>query len=91
MKTGYAAILVLAMSAALLVSVQRAYCAEQKQEEEFSWEDKPAEERKAFEMTEERIERIMEKLRETDEKRLPDANRALDPVTGGAAERVETQ
>lgn len=69
MKTGYLAILVLATSAALLVSVQPACCAEQKQEEEFSWEDKPAGEHKPFEMTEERIERIMTRLKETNPER----------------------
>ncbi len=87
MKTGYLAILVLATSAALLVSVQPACCAEQKQEEEFSWEEKPAVEHKTFEMTQERIERIMARLRETD----PEKAKELEQLQKTEPEKFKTE
>ena len=87
MKTGYAAILVLAMSAALLVSVQHAFCAEQKQEEEFSWEEKPPGEHKAFEMTQDRIERIMARLKETD----PEKAKELEQLRQTNPEQFKTE
>lgn len=66
MKTGYGTILVLAMAAVVLFSASLPCRAAEKGEESIWREEKPGRLHRRFELTEERIERMMNRLGETD-------------------------
>lgn len=80
MKTRYVTILILAMAAAvILTSPLSCWAAEQEEEESIWAEDKPRQKR--FELTEERIERRMNRLKESDPEKAKELEtlRAKDP------------
>ncbi|MHC4720218.1 MAG: hypothetical protein ACYSYT_07065, partial [Planctomycetota bacterium] len=66
MKKNYVTVLVLAMAGVLLLSIALPCWAGEKKEESIWSEDEPVRKHKRFELTEERIERIMGRLEEAD-------------------------
>lgn len=65
MKKNYVRMLVLAMAGAILLSIALPCWAGEKKEESIWSEDEPVRKHRRFELTEERIERIMGRLEET--------------------------
>ncbi|KPJ66429.1 MAG: hypothetical protein AMJ43_08105, partial [Coxiella sp. DG_40] len=80
MKTRYVTILILAMAAAVILTSPLSCWAAEKEQEESIWsEDKPRQRR--FKLTEERIERMMNRLKEADPEKAKELEglRAKDP------------
>lgn len=79
MKRGYGTILVLVMATAVLLATALPCGAAEKEEKSIWVEDKPRQRR--FELTEERIERIMNRLKEADPEKAKELEelRAKDP------------
>lgn len=78
MKTIYGTILVLVMTAAVLLAVPRPCRAAETKKENIWSDDRPRGERRQFELTDERIERIMNRLREQNPKRAEDLSQLRD-------------
>jgi hypothetical protein len=66
MKKNYVTMLVLAMAGVLLLSIAVPCWAGEKKEESIWSEDKPVRKHRRFELTDERVERMMSRLEETD-------------------------
>jgi ribosomal protein L11 len=82
MKTRYVTILVLAMAAAIILTSPLSCWAAEQEEEESIWaEDEPNQGQRKFELTEERIERMMNRLKEADPEKAKELEtlRAKDP------------